>query len=293
VLRGLATALLLAAIAAPALACPATPHRFETFALPAPELGHAKRILVYLPPGYYCTRRRYPVLYLNDGHDLFGWDPFAAALEPALTPAIAAGLRARERWYGSWRLDEQLDRAIEQGALPAMLVVGIAADDGLRSRDLAPVPWDGSTEARGGAYAAFVAGSVVPVVDRAFRTIAAARCRGVGGASLGGVSALQIGLTYPGAFGMVIAFSPLLRDPALAGYLAALWRGTEGRRPHLLIDLDDDAIGHADRRWLESALAPDPRLALVATPGSRHTIASWAERVIPALQKLFGRACPG
>ena len=286
VLARLAAALLLALIAPPALACPDGSHRFETFSLPAEALGHAKRMLVWLPPGYDCTDRRYPVLYLNDGHDLFAWNPFATDLEPALAAEIAK----REGWYGSWRLDEQLERAIAAGVLPAMIVVGIAADDGLRSRDLAPVPWDGSAEARGAQYAAFLAGTVVAAVDQAYRTIDAPRCRGIGGASLGGVSALQIGFGYPETFGMVFALSPLLRDPAIAGFMAGLWRGGRAS-PRVLIDLDDDAIGHADRQWLETLVDTSPEAILVQTPGGRHTIASWAERVIPALRKLFEGRC--
>ena len=171
-----------------------------------------------------------------------------------------------------------------------MIVVGIAADDGLRSRDLAPVPWDGSAEARGAQYAAFVAGTVVAAVDRpiarsprraaaasaARRSAASARCRSAS--------------AYPETFGMVFALSPLLRDPAIAGFMAGLWRG--GRAgPRVLIDLDDDPIGHADRQWLETLVGTSPQAILVQTPGGRHTIASWAERVIPALRKLFEGRC--
>ncbi len=287
----LAVAAVLAMVGAtPAIACQDR-HRFETFSLAAPGLGHAKRLLVYLPPGYDCGDARYPVFYLNDGHDLFEWDPFAPELDSALAPEIADELAARESWYGSWRLDQQLDRALAAGGLPAMIVVGIASDDGLRSRDLAPVPWDGSAEARGGAFSAFVAAAVVPVVDRAYRTIATPRCRGIGGASLGAVSALQIGLTHPQTFGMVMALSPVLRDPAIAGFLAARWPGADDQSPAVLIDLDDDPVGRADLDWLEST-APAP-VALVQTPGGRHRIASWAERVIPALQKLLGGRCEG
>jgi enterochelin esterase-like enzyme len=285
VVRALAIALL-ALIGTPALACPDGSHRFETFSLPAPGLGHAKRMLVWLPPGYDCTDRRYPVLYLNDGHDLFAWNPFAADLEPALAAEIAK----REGWYGSWRLDEQLDRAIAAQVLPAMIVVGIAADDGLRSRDLAPVPWDGSADARGARYAAFVAGTVVAAVDQAYHTIDAPRCRGIGGASLGGISALQIGLGHPETFGMAFALSPLLHDAAIAGFVAELWRGRRAG-PRVLIDLDDDATGHADRQWLEATVQESPRTILVQTPGSRHTIASWAERVVPVLRRLFAGQC--
>ena len=287
-MRQLAAALVCAVIGtSPAAACPDTPHRFETFSLPAPALGHAKRILVYLPPGYDCTAGRYPAFYFNDGHDLFEWNPFAGELDPALADEIAA----REGWYGSWRLDEQLDRAIADGDLPPMIVVGIAADDGLRSRDLAPVPWDGSADARGARYGQFVAEVVVPVVDRAYRTVADRRCRGIGGASLGGVSALQIALTYPKQFGMVLALSPLLRDPPIAGFLAALLRSRAARGPNVLIDFDDDPIGRADFAWFESMAGTGARTTLVQMRGSRHTIASWAERALPALERLFGRQC--
>jgi metallo-beta-lactamase class B len=216
----------LAPAAAPDAACPATPHRFESFVLEAPALGRAKRILVYLPPGYDCAgARRYPALYVNDGHDLFEWDPSVAALEPPLAAEIAR----REGWYGSWRLETQLDAALAAGRLPPLVVVGIASDDGMRSRDLAPVPWGGSAEARGVVYGRFVAETLVPAVEARFRVTTERRCRGIAGASLGGVSALQIGFAHAGRFGLVVALSPLLADPALAGYLAAHWSGTRGR----------------------------------------------------------------
>ena len=173
-----------------------------------------------------------------------------------------------------------------------MIVVGIAFDDGLRSRDLAPVPWVGSADARGVQYGAFVANTVVAAVDQAYRTVDARRCRGIGGASLGGVSALQIGLGHPETFGMAFALSPLLHDHAIAGFMAELWRGRRAG-PRVLIDLDDDATGHADRQWLQSLVGTTPRTTLVQTPGGRHAIASWAERVIPVLRTLLAGRCAG
>jgi len=275
--------------------CPDAPHRFETFALFAPALERAKQILVYLPPGYDCApARRYPVFYFNDGHDLFDWSPPGAGLEPA----VAAEIAAREAWYGSWRLEGQLDRAITEGRLPPLLVVGIASDDGMRSRDLAPVPWAGSAEGRGAQYGDFVADTVVPAIDRRFRTAAERRCRGIGGASLGGISALQIGLAHRDRFGLVLALSPVLGDRALADYLAAAWATADrSGLSHFLIDFDDDARGRADRAWFAALVrtVPDHRhqAALVQTPAGRHAIASWAERVVPALQQLLVAPCSG
>jgi enterochelin esterase-like enzyme len=290
-------ALLLGPIAGPTraepAACPDTPHGFETFSLLAPALGWAKRILVYLPAGYDCAPdARYPVFYLNDGHDLFDWNPFAAELDPA----VAAEIAERRAWYGSWHLENQLDRAIAEGRLPPLIVVGIAANDGMRSRDLVPVPWSGSFEGRGVQYGDFVAEIVVPAADSRFPTSPDRRCRGIGGASLGGVSALQIGLAHPERFGMVLAFSPVLGEAAIADYFARAWATATPAGPsEWLVDFDDDPIGRADRTWLETvvATAGEREVVLTQTPAGRHHIASWAERVVPALARLFAASCPG
>jgi enterochelin esterase-like enzyme len=272
--------------------CPTTPHRFESFALEAPALERAKRILVYLPPGYDCDPGgRYPALYVNDGHDLFDWDPVAATLDPPLAAEIAR----REGWYGSWHLEAQLDGALAAGSLPPLIVVGIASDDGLRSRDLAPVPWSGSAEARGLAYGDFVAATVVPAIEARFRVATDRRCRGIAGASLGGVSALQIGLAHPELFGLVLALSPLLTEPAIAGYLARSWRAA-GPAQAYLVDFDDNPLGAADRRWLGAlvgASGPPRQVALLQSPGGHHALASWRARVLPALTRLLAGRCRG
>jgi enterochelin esterase-like enzyme len=283
------------ATASPTGFCPDMAHRFETFSLFAPALDRSKKILVYVPPGYDCaTSRRYPVFYFNDGHDLFDGTPAA----PDLEPAVAADIAAREAWYGSWRLDDQLDRAIAHQDLPPLIVVGIASDDGMRSRDLAPVPWSGSAEGRGTQYGDFVARAVVRAVDRRFRTTADRRCRGIGGASLGGISALQIGLAHPDRFGMVLALSPVLGDSAIADYLTTAWAVADhARRAGFLIDFDDDPAGGSGMRWLASVVAraasAERQTTLIRTPGSRHAIGSWATRVMPALGQLLEASCSG
>jgi enterochelin esterase-like enzyme len=267
--------------------CPGTPSRFEAFSLFAPALDRTKRLLVYLPPGYDCEQaRNYPVFYFNDGHDLFDWNPYAAELDPAL----AAEITAREGWYGSWQLEIQLDHAVTKRDLSPLIVVGVASDDGQRSRDLAPAPWDGSEEARGSEYAAFVARTVVAAVESRYRTIEERRCRAIGGASLGGVSALDIGIGYSDTFGQVLAFSPLLAEPAFANHLAATFLSARVR-PALLVDFDDDERAAADRTWFTALVAasayPAAAPILRQTRGGRHAIGSWAARVIPAMRQLL------
>ena len=124
----------------------------------------------------------------------------------------------------------------------------------MRSRDLVPVPWAGSGKGRGGAYGDFVARTVVPAIDDRFRTIADRRCRGIGGASLGAISALQMGLAHPERFGLVLAFSPVLTDAAIAGYLAAAWPTTAMPAASTCSSISTTTrsaapIGPGSRRW--------------------------------------------
>ncbi|MEQ8965789.1 MAG: alpha/beta hydrolase-fold protein [Azospirillaceae bacterium] len=278
----------------PTGACPWSPHRVETIALFAGPLGRRAEALVYLPPGYDCRPdRRYAVFYLQDGQDLFARDPRAADLPPA----VALELDRRDGWYGSWSLAARLDRAILEGRIPATIVVGIASDTGPRAAELVPVAWRGAAEGRGEAYGAFLAGTLVPAIDTLYRTIPDRRCRGVGGASLGGVAALQAGLAHRDVFGLVLALSPVLGDPAIADYVAHAWASAPaGAGPStLLVDFDDDRIGDRDRRWLAAMAATSGaeglRTLMVRRPGTRHAIDSWSERAIPGLTRLLGARC--
>lgn len=274
--------------------CTVSGHRHEIFTLRAPQLGRSVRVLVYLPPGYDCTPgRRYPVFYFNDGQDLFDWYPYAQDLAPDVVDEIVA-MEAR---YGSWRLARQATRAHAAGLLPAMIMVGIASDGGARSRDLAPVAWDGAFEGRGPDHATFVTDTLVPAIDGRYRTIADRRCRGIGGSSLGGVSALDIGLTRPRSFAMVLALSPIIGVPSFADYLLPTWvRGEQERPTAFFVDMDDDRIGAHDFDWLNALVthAPDPhrQVTLIRTPGGSHDIESWSRRIMPGLIALTQARCP-
>jgi len=75
------------------------PHFFS------PELGNERTLLVWLPPSYAATNRRYPVLYIQDGQNVFN-------------PATSfAG--------HDWRLDETATRLIQEGLIREIIMVGI------------------------------------------------------------------------------------------------------------------------------------------------------------------------
>src|SRR5689334_21633286 len=70
-------------------------------------LTEERDIIVYVPNGYDTDlERKYPVLYLHDGQNLF--DP-----QTAFVPGQ------------DWKADETAERLIEQGAIEPMIIVGI------------------------------------------------------------------------------------------------------------------------------------------------------------------------
>ncbi|MCI0525595.1 MAG: esterase family protein, partial [Acidobacteria bacterium] len=69
-------------------------------------LEHNRDVIVYLPPEYETeTARRYPVLYMHDGQNLF--DPATAF----------AGVE--------WGVDATAQRLINAGELDPLIIVGI------------------------------------------------------------------------------------------------------------------------------------------------------------------------
>jgi predicted alpha/beta superfamily hydrolase len=157
---------------------------------PSTQLVHPRPVTVWLPPGYESEPdRRYPVLYLHDGQNLF--DPETAF---GGTP---------------WGADDTAERLIRRGSVEPLLIVGIGnTPDRLKEYgplDLRPGPWDLAR-----AYGRFVTGELKPFVDRTYRTMPGPDHTGVGGSSMGGLISLALGRWYPEVFGRVMAMSPSL-----------------------------------------------------------------------------------
>src|SRR5919202_6585569 len=91
-----------------------------------PQLGRTRRVWVYLPPGYAASRRRYPVLYLHDGQNVFD---------------------AATSFAGEWGVDEALDSLARRGD-PGAIVV--AVDNGGPRRLDEYDPWRSADPKLGG-----------------------------------------------------------------------------------------------------------------------------------------------
>ncbi|MBN1209057.1 MAG: alpha/beta hydrolase [Myxococcaceae bacterium] len=155
----------------------------------SPELGNTRDLLVYLPPSYRKGNKRYPVLYLHDGQNVFN----------ELTAFIK-----RE-----WRADEAAEALAARGH--EVIVVAISNLGSKRASEYLPFKTRANNyEARGEQYAAFIVNTVKPLVDARYRTLTDAAHTGIAGSSFGGIISLYMALSYPDVFGFVGSFSPSL-----------------------------------------------------------------------------------
>jgi len=150
------------------------------------SLDRYRRIWIYLPSDYESSGKKYPVMYMQDGQNLFD-----------RSTAFA----------GEWGVDESLNSLFEQGQ-EVPIVIGI--DNGSEKRIDEYCPWKNSQYGGGEGlqYVNFIKNELKPYIDSAFRTKTAAEHTTIMGSSLGALIAHYAGLIYPETFGNLGLFSP-------------------------------------------------------------------------------------
>ena len=164
-----------------------------------PQLGRTRRVWLYLPPGYATSGRRYPVLYLQDGQNVFD---------------------AATSFAGEWGVDETLNQLAASGQDPTGCIV-VAVDNGPNRLDEYS-PWNNSQYGggQGDLYLDFLVQTLKPYIDTNYRTLPDRANTGIGGSSMGGLIATYAALREPAVFGKVAAFSPAywFAYPQLSAY---------------------------------------------------------------------------
>jgi enterochelin esterase-like enzyme len=235
-----------------------------------------RTVRVWLPPGYEAAgARRYPVLILQDGQNLF--DPEAAFV------------RGR-----TWRVAETAEAAVLAGEVEPVVIAGVDHGGERRLAEYTPT----RSAERGGeaaSYGAMLIEEVLPFLRTMYRVDGGPERTGVGGSSLGGLVSLWLGLRHPEVFGRVAALSPSLwwDERFLLGFVERRAREMR-RRPRIWLDAGDaESDGAlADAEQLRELLARQGWLAgeelrFERVAGGRHDEESWAERVRPMLRFLF------
>jgi predicted alpha/beta superfamily hydrolase len=234
-------------------------------------------VLVYLPPGYEAeSQRRYSVLYLHDGQNLFdGATSFIPGQE--------------------WRVDETAQALILAHAIEPVIIVGIYNTGKERVEEYTPST-DPKFKVGGKAdlYGRLLVEELKPFIDSRYRTKKGASDTGLGGSSLGGLVTLYLGLRYPRVFGKLAVVSPSVwwNERRVLSDVSALASKPRNMRIWLDMGTDEGASAATDARLLRDALISKGwrlgrDLKYFEAEGAKHSEAAWALRVEPMLKFLF------
>jgi enterochelin esterase-like enzyme len=243
---------------------------------PSAYLPDKRDLIVYVPQDYdRHPDRTYPVLYLQDGQNLF--DPRTSFI-PGRT----------------WQVREHADEAIRAGEVEPLIIVGIY-NTGAR---LAEYTHERDWRMGGGQaeqYGFTLTREILPWIATRYRVRTGRENNGLGGSSLGGLVTLYLGLRHAEHFGKLAVMSPSVwwNHKSILGYLneraPEIWD-----RPKLWLDVGDKEgkrtvhdIEALNRRLKANHWLPGETLHFEKVNGGTHDEASWSRRVRPMLRFLF------
>ncbi len=258
----------------------ATLRRHERFH--SAYLPDDRDVVVWLPPGYgdegshgaVVAKRRYPVLYMHDGQNLF--DPDTAFQKGE-----------------HWRIGETATALLDAGRIEPLIIVGIHNTGTTRLHEYTP-----TADARLGGgladdYGRLIVEELKPLIDRTYRTLPEASNTGLGGSSLGGLVTLHLGYTHPKVFTRLAVLSPSVWWDQRA--VLRTVRSTRAKPPlKIWVDMGtaEGRRGLDDARLLKAALVgagfvEGRDLRYAEYEGATHSEGAWASRVAPMLEWLF------
>jgi predicted alpha/beta superfamily hydrolase len=236
-------------------------------------------VIVALPPDYFYSKslecgRRYPVLYLQDGQNLF--DPATSFIKGSF-----------------WDVQTTADRLIGERAIEPLIIIGVYNTGIERMEEYTPMRDHNLGGGKANLYGRLLVEELKPWMDRNYRTLDGSAHTGVGGSSLGGLVSLYMGLTWPHVFGRLAVLSPSVWW-ARGAMLEYVRRTRPEPRPRIWLDMGlaegpamikkcDELHRLLERRgWRDGA-----EMRYLRVPGGRHNEDAWAKRVDPFLRFLF------
>ena len=151
-----------------------------------PQLNKTRRIWIYLPSGYSKSNKKYPVIYMHDGQNIF--DSYTS-------------------FAGEWKVDETVDELIKNGSKKAIIV---AIDNGSENRlnEYTPFPNKEYGGGDGSKYMDFVVNTLKPYIDNNFKTLSDRDNTSIMGSSLGGLISFYGIMKYKSIFSKAVIMSP-------------------------------------------------------------------------------------
>lgn len=235
-----------------------------------PQLIKTRRIAALLPHDYYETDKKYPVLYLQDGQNLF--DDYAP--------------------FGSWEVDKKLALMKRRG-MGDVIIISIDHAKEERIEEYNPGGNPKLGKGQGRAYVRFLAETLKPFVDNNFRTKPDRLNTGIGGSSMGGLISIWAGFMYPEKFSKLMIFSPALWVNPNIHFHAMRFTMTLNSRVYVYAGGSESKNMLPNVQRFKDALLkqemnePDLEIELSIDPEGQHTESQWGKEFPKAVEWLF------
>lgn len=233
-----------------------------------PQLQTTRRIRVLLPYDYEMSETHYPVLYLNDGQNLFGeGSPF-----------------------GNWTIDQKL-AILAHRRHHGVIVVAIDHGEDQRIADYLPYQTK-MAQGRGHDYLDFIVHTLKPYMDANYRTRPERDATGMGGSSMGGLITIYAGMLHPAVFGRLLIFSPALWTTPKVYSDALRFSYPKPTKVYLYGGQQESkymvpAIERLQASLLQQKGKPTMQLQLSVDPQGEHNENRWGREFPQAVEWLF------
>jgi metallo-beta-lactamase class B len=224
-----------------------------------PQLNRKRRLWIYLPKSYATSSKAYPVMYLNDGQNLFN---------------------EQTAPYGEWGIDECLD-SLQNQIGKEVIVVGIDNSSEKRMNEYNPYDHIQYGKGEGKAYADFI--------DNKYRTKKSVNYTIIGGSSMGADISLYACLEYPNVFGAALLFSPAFWVAPGLYEAAEKFQANNQPKFYFYAGGKESTSMVADMNKMTEILSKKPSILIrkVINPLGQHNEASWRAEFPDAFRWLM------
>jgi predicted alpha/beta superfamily hydrolase len=217
-------------------------------------LNRSRRVWIYFPKDYISSEKSFPVLYMQDGQNLFD---------------------DSTSYAGEWGMDETLD-----SIKASCIVIGIDNGGVKRMNEYNPNDNKQFGKGEGRDYLEFIVKKLKPYVDKRYRTLSDRANTHIAGSSMGGLISFYAGIYYPEVFGSIGVFSPSFWIvPDLKQQLADLPKENAFKKQRYYFyagGYEGDSLAASIKgagKLIQERLGA--KTTMVIKPEGRHNEASW------------------
>jgi alpha-glucosidase len=227
------------------------------------------KIWIYLPPNYYTSTKKFPVIYMHDAQNLFD---------------------ATTSYAGEWKVDETLND-IYKTTKKGFIVVGI--ENGGQERINEYTPWEHQKYGggKGDVYINFIVNTLKPYIDLNYRTKPQQKHTGLIGSSLGGLISYYGGLKYAAVFGKIGALSTSFWFSDEVVNFTKLNGAKKSVKMYLLVGGNEGESMDVDTQNMAKLLIETgfkkQNLKTVIHPEGKHNEAFWSSQFKAVVEWLY------